>query len=134
MRFTSMHCKCCVALYCTNPQSSTHTPVRHQNTREVKKKVRFDRTLQLITISSHTRVVLILRRLKPYPGKHLNISYSYTDRIGLEPCSCGWCSLTQVRVYLWWSLCPLYLLACQARVTVGDSGLCCCVCVTSFER
>ena len=28
----------------------------------------------------------------------------------------------------------LYLLACQVRVTVGDSGLCCCVCVTSFER
>ena len=23
--------------------------------------------------------------------------------------------------------------ACQVRVTVGDSGLCCCVCVTSFE-
>ena len=30
-------------------------------------------------------------------------------------------------------LCTLYLLACQVRVTVGDSGLCCCVCVTSFE-
>ena len=25
-------------------------------------------------------------------------------------------------------------LACQVRVTVGDSGLCCCVHVTSFER
>ena len=25
-------------------------------------------------------------------------------------------------------------LACQVRVTVGDTGLCCCVCVTSFER
>ena len=23
---------------------------------------------------------------------------------------------------------------CQVRVTVGDSGLCCCVCVTFFER
>ena len=34
--------------------------------------------------------------------------------------------------YFWWSLCTLYLLACQVRVTVGDSGLCCCVCVTSF--
>ena len=34
---------------------------------------------------------------------------------------------------LWWSLCTLYLLACQVRVTVGDSGLCC-VCLTSFER
>ena len=26
-------------------------------------------------------------------------------------------------------LCSLYLLACQVRVTVGDSGLCCCACV-----
>ena len=26
---------------------------------------------------------------------------------------------------LWWSLCTLHLHACQLRVTVGDSGLCC---------
>ena len=33
----------------------------------------------------------------------------------------------------WWSLCTLYLLACQTRVTAGHSGLCyCCVCVTSL--
>ena len=38
------------------------------------------------------------------------------------------------RMYLWWSLRPLYLLACQVRVTVGESGLRCCVYVTSFER
>ena len=31
-------------------------------------------------------------------------------------------------------LCTFYLLACQTRVTVGDSGPCCCVCVTSFQR
>ena len=31
-------------------------------------------------------------------------------------------------------LCTLYLLACHVRITVGVSGLCCCVCVTSFER
>ena len=31
-------------------------------------------------------------------------------------------------MHLWWSLCTLYLLACQVRVTVGDSGLCCCTC------
>ena len=31
------------------------------------------------------------------------------------------------RMYLWWSLCTLYLHACQVRVTAGDSGLCCCV-------
>ena len=54
----------------------------------------------------------------------------------------------------WWSLCTLYLLACQVRVstssgvdvpcnlltchavrvTVGDKGLCCFVCATSIER
>ena len=39
-----------------------------------------------------------------------------------------------LRMYLWWSLRTWYLLACQVRVTVGASGLCCCVCVTSFER
>ena len=25
-----------------------------------------------------------------------------------------------------WSLCTVYLLACQVRITVGESGLCCC--------
>ena len=39
-----------------------------------------------------------------------------------------WC-----RMYLWWSLCTLYLHACQVRVTLGDSGLCCCTCVTYFR-
>ena len=40
----------------------------------------------------------------------------------------------KVRKYLWCSLCTLYLHACQVRVTVGDSSLCCCACVTYFER
>ena len=31
-------------------------------------------------------------------------------------------------------LSALYLHACQVMVTVGDSGLCCCTCVTYFER
>ena len=31
-------------------------------------------------------------------------------------------------------LCTLYLLARQVRVTVDNSDLCFCVCVTSFER
>ena len=38
-----------------------------------------------------------------------------------------------VRMYLWWSWCTLYLHACQMRVTLGDSGLCCCTCVTYFK-
>ena len=29
---------------------------------------------------------------------------------------------------------PCILLACQVRITVGDSGLCCCVCMASFDR
>ena len=37
-------------------------------------------------------------------------------------------------MYLWWSLCTLYLYACQVKVTIGDSGLCCCTCVMCFER
>ena len=46
-------------------------------------------------------------------------------------------SVTQVQqqrpeMYLWWSLCTLYLHACQVRVTIGDSGLCC-TCVTCFK-
>ena len=36
-------------------------------------------------------------------------------------------------MYLWWSLCTLNLHAYQVRVTVGDSGLCCCTCVTYFK-
>ena len=34
----------------------------------------------------------------------------------------------------WWSLCTLYLHACQVRVTTGDSGLCCCTRVKYFEH
>lgn len=36
-----------------------------------------------------------------------------------------------LRMSLWWSLCTLhYLLVCQLRVTVSDSGLCYCIYVT----
>ena len=37
-------------------------------------------------------------------------------------------------MYVWWSSCTLYLHARQVRVTTGDSGLCCWVCVTPFEH
>ena len=39
-----------------------------------------------------------------------------------------------LRMYLWWSLCTLCLHACQVKVIVGDSVLCCCTCVTYFEH
>ena len=38
-----------------------------------------------------------------------------------------------LRMYLWWSLGALCLVARCVRVTVGDSGFCC-VCVTSLVR
>ena len=37
--------------------------------------------------------------------------------------------INSIRGCLWWSLCTCYLFACQVRITVGDSGLCCfCFC------
>ena len=41
---------------------------------------------------------------------------------------------TKIRMCVWWSLCTLHLHACQVRVTVSDSGLCCCTSATYFER
>ena len=35
------------------------------------------------------------------------------------------CNNKDPRMYLYWSLCTSYLLACQVRVTAGKSGLCC---------
>ena len=40
----------------------------------------------------------------------------------------------KMRMYTWWSLCTLYLHACQVRLTVCNSGLCYCTCVTYFEH
>jgi len=40
----------------------------------------------------------------------------------------------QEKKNLWGSLCILYLYTCQVTATVGDSGLCCCTPVTSYER
>ena len=37
-------------------------------------------------------------------------------------------SATRIKMTL-----PVYVHACQVRVTVGDSGLCCCTCVACFE-
>ena len=56
----------------------------------------------------------------------LNASQTTTSPIDIKRHVC-------LRTHLWWSLCTLYLLACQVRVTAGDSGLCCCVHVASFE-
>ena len=45
---------------------------------------------------------------------------------------CHWWA-SFLRMCLWWSLCTLCLLACQVRVTVGDSGLCWWFCVMAFK-
>ena len=41
-----------------------------------------------------------------------------------------------MRMYPRWNLCTLYLYkhTSQVRVTVGNSGLCCCACVMYFEH
>ena len=40
-----------------------------------------------------------------------------------------------IRMYFWWSVGTWYSLhACQVRVTVAGSGLCCYTCVTYFEH
>ena len=45
----------------------------------------------------------------------------------------AWHAPLVLRMYLRWNLCSLYLHACQVRVTVGDSCLCCCTCVMYFK-
>ena len=44
------------------------------------------------------------------------------------------CPQEKKKKYLWGSLCTLYLHTYQVRATVGDSGLCCCTPVMSYER
>ena len=52
----------------------------------------------------------------------------------VRKCTSGGSLCTFEDMYLWWSWCTLYLHACQVRATEGDSGLCCCACVTTFKR
>ena len=63
-----------------------------------------------------------------------NITVSISDWTGLFYSVVICQQICLLRMYLWWSLCTLHLHACQVRVTVSDSGLCCCVRLTSFER
>ena len=50
-------------------------------------------------------------------------------------CDCKYCvKREEKRICLWGSWCTLCLLPFQTGVTLGDSGLCCYVCVTSFKR
>ena len=58
-------------------------------------------------------------------GVRINTRYIRTD---------VWRLSLSFTLYLQWSLRTLYLLVCQVRVAVGNSGLRCCVCVTSFEQ
>ena len=73
--------------------------------------------------SSLALAILVQRYLSP--GKRVNTLY-----------------INKVHIYLVFTrmlgglpyLCTLYLHACQVRVAVGDSGFCCCTCVTYFEH
>ena len=38
-----------------------------------------------------------------------------------------------LRIYPSGGFCTVYLHTCQVRVTIGDSGLCCCTCAMDFE-
>ena len=53
----------------------------------------------------------------------VNISSSSSSSVFFFffPCFCCCCFS---RMYLWWNVCTLYLLACQVSVTVGNFGLC----------
>ena len=51
-----------------------------------------------------------------------------TERVPALMCKINERDLTLIRArktHLWCSLCTLYFLVCQVRVTVDDSGLCC---------
>ena len=52
--------------------------------------------------------------------------HSIIQKQGLHECSSEDVPLVE--------LCTLYLHVRQVRVTVGDSGLCCCTCVMYLER
>ena len=69
--------------------------------------------------NQHTRELISVRKKS---HKHINKDLSHLQL--LSP------GMHVMGMYLWWSLRTLYLHACQVRVTVGDSGLCCCTCVT----
>ena len=64
------------------------------------------------------------------PGMHVNTRHINSTR--------GTSSNEELlRMYLWWSLCTLYLHACQVRVTIGDSGHCVCFelpCLLIFNK
>ena len=57
--------------------------------------------------------------------------FTYAENLGVQNTPKSY-ENTPTRLYLWWSLLTLYLHACEVRVTVGDSGLCCCTCVPIF--
>jgi len=64
-------------------------------------------------------------------GEKPVISSPYRSSENQTKCSrpsCVQIPVPQCVMYLWWSLYTLYLLACQVRVTAGDSGLCCWAC------
>ena len=60
-----------------------------------------------------------------------NTGLSWQNISSNENNTCGSSHQWHLTMYLWWSLCPLSLPTHQV---IGDSDLCCCVCVMSFKR
>ena len=100
-------------------------------------------------------IVIVLSYVWPSPWK----AYNHTGWLGVKHQVAVWPSVSEMeeihiyiymyllhiyiyaigghrflRMYLWRSLCTLYLLACQVTLTVGDSGLCWCGHMRDFER
>ena len=67
----------------------------------------------------YANVVHTLSSFRTHTHTHILIPFEDSEPTGLK---------VDIAIY------TLYLLACQVRVIVGDSGLCCCVSVTSVER
>ena len=80
-----------------------------------------------------TYSILIHRSIVVTDAKFKRCSFAGNVYLVLFICV-GVVYVPPLRIYLWWSLCTLYLHACHVRVTVGDSGQCYRVRVTSFER
>ena len=86
-------------------------------------------------IHTHTHAQARTRtHARTHTHTHCACTHGHIKRVNARYVNSTRGTSSVLRMYLWWSLCTKYLHACQVRVTVGDSDLCCCTCVTYFER
>ena len=109
---------------------------------EVGKRDHNDSCTKMGCDGSHFNVSLIVRdKVTSQCPQTTTFLKGKENRSGIEPRS--FClpasrltarpNRLTLRTYLWRSLCSVHLLACQVRVTAGDSGLCCCCVCDVFE-